>query len=96
MAMDYDKLGTDITEKILEVGKSDKLTAKMVWTAIAKEIVEHIKENAEVNISPVETTVKVTLTAEELALLSAGQTSIELKGTGQGVVIGAIDKEVEQ
>lgn len=96
MAMDYDKLGTDITNKVLEVGKKDNLTAKMVWTAIAKEIVEHIQKNAEVKISPVQTTVTVTLTAEQLNLLTAGSTSVELKGNGQGVVIGAIDKEVTQ
>lgn len=96
--MNYETLGTDLTNAILEVGKKEGLTAKMVWTAIAKEIVNHIKENTDVIIPQINTSVSVVLTKEKLNELTAGVgadgvpvSELVLTGTGVGVGVGVID-----
>ena len=94
MAMDYNKLGGDIADKILEVGKRDNLTAKMVWTAIAQEIVKHIQENAEVNAT-VNTVSSIKIKQVDIqSLIDGTQSEITINATGTGTAAGLIDQEV--
>lgn len=80
MALNATQLGTLIDSKIQTLSETDKRDSLKVWTEVAKAIVEHITQNAEVTTT-VSTVVTIPITSAPPAPSSGSGL-----GTGNGVI----------
>ena len=73
MALDGNALGKAIASAIMSEANKEKITPETIWIAIANEIVEHFKNNAEVTVDAgiqVTTTGKCPLSSTDPAELT--------------------------